>query len=551
MKILKQFKVKKLWCWFGFLLLILVWPYLQTGVPYTHDGENHLARFANYKIAVREGQLPPRLAPNLMNHYGYPAFNYNYPLANILSLPFSIIGIHYELTFKVLMVTGLSLAVAGLISWLRLLNFSRQSSWLAASSLLTAPFVANLIYVRGNVGEVWALGLFPWLLWLTKRFELKKSTPWLTSVTIILGFLLSHNISVLFGSVLWFFYCWCSFKRNNTLWFAWLKPVLLAGLLSLWFWLPAVAEKKLVILDKSNLNVGAIEHLVQPLQLFNSPLQFGFSLSTAVDTLSLSVGLLPLASLIIFSLWLLKFGFRRKKSTKQLFFLTCFSWLLLFLQTPLGTSFWKTIPLVGFIQFPWRLTLFWLIFTAPLIVASWQLGKGFRWFLSLLFVSQLLAVWRLQPIDIFHKSILEYDLFPQSTSALNENLPKTFTYILFGDWSPEPRVLSGQAEFDVEHWTGSNHHYHLVITEEALIVEPTMNFAGWQTTANDQLVDYLNNDIIQGRIAYQLSPGDYQIITRFTQQTWPRLVGNTISGLSLIVWALLIWREKHKIFGKS
>lgn len=54
--------------------LLLFKPYLHTGFPYTHDGENHLARFANYKLALKEGQFPPRWAPNLMNHSGYPVF---------------------------------------------------------------------------------------------------------------------------------------------------------------------------------------------------------------------------------------------------------------------------------------------------------------------------------------------------------------------------------------------------------------------------------------------------------------------------------------------
>jgi hypothetical protein len=47
--------------------------YLSSEFPYTHDGENHLARFANYKLALKQGQFPPRLAPNLLNGYSYPS----------------------------------------------------------------------------------------------------------------------------------------------------------------------------------------------------------------------------------------------------------------------------------------------------------------------------------------------------------------------------------------------------------------------------------------------------------------------------------------------
>src|SRR5258708_2749738 len=83
-----------------FLSLFITRIYFHSGFPYTHDGENHLARFANYALAIREIQFPPRFAPNLFNHYGYPVFNFNYPLANILSLPFTFARFNYELTFK-------------------------------------------------------------------------------------------------------------------------------------------------------------------------------------------------------------------------------------------------------------------------------------------------------------------------------------------------------------------------------------------------------------------------------------------------------------------
>jgi hypothetical protein len=354
----------------------------------------------------------------------------------------------------------------------------------------------------------------------------------------------------MFGGVLWVLYSGFCFGRDRALWAEWIKPMLLALLLSLWFWLPAVAEKNLIILDTASNNNQTIDHLVVFKQLISDPLQFGYSFKTPVDTLSLSVGLLPLVSLVIISLWHFKYGRKQKLLSRQTLFLTITAWLLFILQTPLATFFWKSLPLVSFIQFPWRLSLFFIVFTAPLIALVWQFSKGFKTLLILLFVIQLLAVWHLQPADRLHKNIVDYDLFPQSTSTLNENLTHEFTYLDIGDWAPEPRVLTGEANFTVEHWTGSSRRYQLSVKQEALIVEPTMNFAGWQTRANGTLVEYTANEQTQGRLAYQLAPGEYQIKTRFTQQTWPRIVGNIVSGLSLLIWGWLIWREKHLISGK-
>ncbi len=99
--------MRKFFSFLTILLLLasfsfLIKPYLNDKFPYTHDGENHLARFANYKLAVKQGQIPPRFAPNLVNRYGYPVFNYNYPLANLASLPLSLFKLNYELSFKII-----------------------------------------------------------------------------------------------------------------------------------------------------------------------------------------------------------------------------------------------------------------------------------------------------------------------------------------------------------------------------------------------------------------------------------------------------------------
>jgi hypothetical protein len=544
--------------WKIFFLLLVLLPFLaltkayfHTGVPFTHDGENHLARFANYKVAIREGQWPPRFAPNLMNHYGYPVFNYNYPLLNILSLPLSFLGLSYELTFKLLMAVGLALGVWGVYQWLAVGGFSRAARLIGISAFLLAPFTINLIYVRGSIGELWAMALLPWLMWLTKRIKRQLPVSWLLSVPLITAFLLSHNISVLFGGGLWFLYTFFKFKRVWSLWRQWLAPLGLSIFLSLWFWLPALAEKQLVVLDKANLSSQFSRHFAEPLQLITSPLQFGYSFETAVDTMSLSVGLIGFASLVIMTLWLVRLKKSARKEFNWLWFFVIVGWLLLFLQTSFSYQIWRLLPLVAFIQFPWRLSLFFTVICLPLVATLFDRLKFTRSLLWLLVLLQLIAVWRFTPIDYLHKTQEEYDLFPQSTSTLNENLPKEFTYLLIGDWQPAPKALSGEMTAVVEHWTGSSRRYLLTVSQTALIVEPTMYFAGWQTKVNDQLIEYVDRTETEGRLGYRLEPGQYVVETRFTQATWPRLAGNSLSVLAFLVWGYLIWREKAHFSGKS
>ena len=90
-------------------------------------------------------------------------------------------------------------------------------------------------------------------------------------------------------------------------------------------------------------------------------------------------------------------------------------------------------------------------------------------------------------------------------------------------------------------WNGSGRSYKLLLTSPATITEPTASFAGWQTTANSQLLEYQTSQTIGGRIAYHLPAGNYQIITKFTQNTPARIIGNLLSLLAIIIlFAILI-----------
>jgi len=530
------------------ILLILLWPvyalikpYFHSGVPYTHDGENHLARFANYKIALKEGQLPPRFAPNLNNHYGYPVFNYNYPLANILSVPFSVVGISYELTFKLIMSGAVLFGCWGIYQWLTALKLGDlRTRLLTISSFLLAPFTVNLIYVRGNVGELLALALLPWLFWLTHQFQQNKKTSFWVSVGLVTAFLLAHNISVLFGSLIWLIYSLLVFGKSGQGWKSLIWRVSLSLGLSLWFWLPAVVEKSEIILDNADLTTQFSQHFPSIMQLITAPLQFGYSFIVPVDTMSFALGLSGLLALVLGTILVLKLD-RKAKNKNYLWFLCLAGWSLLFLQTDFSYQVWKTLPLVQFIQFPWRLSLYLVILVLPLLTSLLVRHRAFKYLFVLVLAFQLLAVLRFQPADYFHKNTIDYDLFSQSTSTANENLPKTFTYKEIADWSPAPRVASGSGEFSVQSWTGTSRSYSLIVKEKALIIEPTMYFSGWQTTVNNKLITYAQMAETEGRIGYWVEPGNYEVLTQFTQRTWSRLAGNTISALcgAIVMWLVV------------
>jgi hypothetical protein len=526
--------------------------YMRPGIPYTHDGENHLARFANYKLAIKEGQFPPRFAPNLANRYGYPVFNYNYPLANIVSLPFSVLKVPYILTFKLIVSAFIMAGLVGVWSWLRSRDLSPAASWLGVAAFGTSPYLVAALLYRGNIGEIMALCLLPWLLWLVEKSVNQnvtlRSLDWLLVPLLWAVFFLSHNVAVLIGTPFVLIYALVRIRFDFKTWLTFLTGMAGGIGLSFWFWLPALVEKSEVVLDKADLSIQFYDHFVTTKQLLFSALTFGYDFPGSIDSLSFQLGWFTLSVILLAVGGLLRWSVQRWRTSRSevkpvntmnarlvagsLVAVVILAGLQLSLSQPL----WQFIPILRFVQFPWRFMLL-LVVVLPLLAAACYeaMAPFWRRALWLMVVLQVVIIWHLKPVDLLMKTNAEYDSFSQTTSTLNENLPVTFTYGLNGVWQPAPTFLSGEGTVEVQRWTGSDREYLVKVTSLATLVEPTMYFLGWETTVVDkatsqsQQVPYVTSAEVGGRIGYQLPSGEYQVRSRFTQHTWSRQLSHVVT----------------------
>jgi hypothetical protein len=85
------------------------------------------------------------------------------------------------LSFKLLALTSLIGGVIGADLWLRELKFGRAARVFSLLGFISTPYLVNLIWFRGNIGELLALGLFPWALWLTDSWVPLKLKNWLVA----------------------------------------------------------------------------------------------------------------------------------------------------------------------------------------------------------------------------------------------------------------------------------------------------------------------------------------------------------------------------------
>ncbi len=532
---------------FSLLTLISCRYYFHVGVPVTHDGDNHLVRFANYKIAVRELQFPPRLAPNLVNRYGYPVFNYNYPLANLISLPFSILNFHYELTFKIIVSSFVFLAFVGANLFLKERGFKRNSRIFALFVFALNPYIFTSIIFRGNIGEVIAWGILPWVFYFLEKIKSSKiifEKNFFLLTIALSALLLAHNITAFFACIFIGFYLLFSYWKNWLDWKKFIFSFLWSFAISLWFWLPAIFEKNLIILDNVDLTLNYYKHFPTLIQLIRSTIYFGYSYWGSVDSMSFGLGALQISLFIAAIIYLLK----NKAKKNTVFFIALF--ILFFGQLAISKPLYDLIPFADFIQFPWRLALLFSLFLLPISALIFEnANKYLKLFFIILVILQINQFWKIKPIDYRHKNQIDYDVDAGTTSVNQENMPKSFSFAFYGE-RPDPIFIStGSGKINVKNFFGSYRDYSLELKDKSTIIESTAFFQGWETKANGKLLSYLDNDQIKGRIAYELEAGNYDIKTRFTQKTPSRLIGNVISGialLSLVISIFSFWRKGRK-----
>ncbi len=535
-------KMRIFFPWFLFISTILLLSlfatrvFWQGGFPYTHDGENHLARFANYLAAVREGQFPPRFAPHLFAGYGFPVFHYNYPLANIFALPLLVLRLNPEVVYSFQALAATFVVASSWYFFLRR-RFSAASTWIGVLAIILSSALQSNFFFRGNIGEIWALAFSSLFFAIWERRKRFGSFSIPIMVFILSSFLLSHNVLAVFFSpwlILWQIFQVKNRQDYREIIFIWLLSL---GIVS-WFWIPAIGELTLIILQQDSLAQEASQHVLRINQILWSPLRFGFSRSGGLDNLGWGLGFPILVMLFLGIGQVVRFRFSQYKDQRKNFLYFFFLFVAsLFLTSNLSTFLWKSVPVLPLMQFPWR----WLTLQAlslPFLMAfvfemSEKWGK--RALLLSLFL-WVLVLSGINPADRFHRDSLWYRNFPHTTLTRNENRPKTLSSDQLPNWELGPKFLIGEAkDLEISTWSGSSRSYSFLPVTDVLVQEPTVYFPGWQTRADGEFVEQVFLDETQGLIAYRVPAGErVSIKSGFFERTPLRLFSEVTAIITFL-----------------
>ncbi|HEX2517230.1 MAG TPA: 6-pyruvoyl-tetrahydropterin synthase-related protein, partial [Chloroflexota bacterium] len=223
------------------------------------DAKNHMIRIYHLTWLIERGVWYPRWLPDMYMGYGYPVLNFYAPIFYYLAWGLGqLLRLSVWDSFRAVGVVAALVSAGGVYALTVALWRRLALGVLAAVVLLYGPYVVQInIFKRGDLPEALALALVPWLLlallrlWLAQTWEARLG--WTVGSTLLgSAVVLSHNLTALVAAVV---------AAVGVAYLLAVRPAwqplgltLLAGAvavgLTAFFWLPAIADGRLVQLEE-------------------------------------------------------------------------------------------------------------------------------------------------------------------------------------------------------------------------------------------------------------------------------------------------------------
>lgn len=529
--------------------LIPLLTLLHPGLPKTHDGQDHVARIANFYLNLTEGNFIPRWAPLLNWGYGHPILMFLYPLPSYIASVFHALG--FNLVDSVKIVFGLSFILSGLAMYVFVKSmFGRYAGFTAGILYMFAPYRFVDLYVRGAIGEHVAF-IFPPLVcyFLYQASKTKSPYPVTLGALSLAGLLLSHNaVSLMFLPVFLLFVIYLLYGNKKRRFFI-LQTVLIfifGGMLSGFFLFPAFLEGKYTLRDivTENEYLSRFETLSR---FIYSPWDFGGS-----GIFSVQVGLLHWV-VTLFQPVLIYIFYKRKKLKFAIFTTGVFLAFLfsLFLMTAYSSSIYETLTILQKFQFPWRfltLTVFLTSVMGGLLI--FILKDRLKLIAVLLITTGAIfassSYWQahsyLSYAEDFYTSVYK------GTTDTGESAPIWSVRFMLKESEHRTEVVLGRAVVTELERSSTARKYEIIAREPSRIVENTLYFPGWRVLVNgaEESIEFQDPNH-RGLITY-LVPEGKNDVSIFFENTKLRSFSEyaTIVGVLVMVIYFLFFPRLQK-----
>jgi len=519
----------------------------------------HIAWLYEMEQAIRAGQFPPRFVPDLSFGFGYPLFNFVFPLPFYLGEILRIF--HLSLVGSIKGVFFLGLIFSSLTMYLFLKNFLGKFMALAGSLVYAyAPYRSTEVYVRGAIGEALSFVFFPLIsLAIVKIYDAsvqgKRSWRWIgIGALSVVGLVISHDIAA---------YMFVPFAcLLAVLFFAVVKDKLkyalssismfVLGLLgSIYFWLPALKDSSLMKYD----TVYDFVNYFPTLKRLFTP-YFGYG---GFPTMSFFIGLVPIAVILFGGIFfLVKF---KKFELKYKILLSWAAIILavsMFMMNYRSIWAWNIIPFLPYFQFPWRFLMM-VVFVAPIFLVGFSKLKKNIWIPVLISVFAIATtVSYFRPQDFFQERQDAYYLnrYIPYPKASEEYLKTSEEYLRLGiNTKTRPEKVPSPVEFNggvVGSFASTGHGLSVSVSVSSLngglLTYNKYYFPGWRATLDGNSVP-INYGLSYGQIAINVPPGNHVLKIVFSET--PFRIFLDITSLVFIIFSLMLILGNGKILFKN
>jgi hypothetical protein len=521
------------------ICILYTGPFFHSGFFPTQDGGWAVVRLAEMVRELKDLQIPPRFSDFLNHGYGYPLFEYTYPLPFYLGSVLKIFGAGLINAIKILFVS--SVILSGLTMYFlgkKMIN--AFSGFISAVFYIIAPYRLTNLYVRGSLGESLSLILYP-LIFLVTMDNFEKPKFWKSiSTSVFLALLiLTHNISALLFFPLWIgFILFNLFKKKpykyNILIKSYIPQLVLCFALSMYFFIPALFEKSFIILSQIRLADPRsyfvhIEDLLLPVTYIKFQPVF-------------YLGIFQLVAVCV-SFASVLFIKKNKKYKSIVLFLFLCTFLYAFFTNTLSFPFWNLPPL-SLIDFPFRflnILIFILSFSTVFLGLN-KIGKYVG--ILLVCIGVFLNYQFVNVREYKNPTDAYYSTNDATTTSLDELMPVWVSVKPKNRYNQKVEIESGRAKLNNITHNSKNISFSIAADTQSVIRVNTIYFPGWKFWINGKeiLIDYSNP---QGIMTFQVNQGNFTIVGNVTE-TPIRLLSNYISLASWILVGILLIKYRKK-----
>jgi len=534
------------------------------------ESTDQILRVIELNRGIHEGELYPRWFGDLAGGFGNPYFVFYAPLIYYVSAAFHFLGFGILSSLKLMIFLGVVLSGIGMFLLARTF-WGNYGGLVSAVAFIYVPYRMVNIYIRGDFAEAFAMALFPFVLYFFYQLLDQKTWHyWVGAVTSYAALILTHNCSALiFSGFLVLFIGFFSLReRKLRKSLRGLGGVAWAITLSAVFWLPALLEKKWV-------NIHRI-YSDPALDFHNNFLQLDKLLSPAWNLeggiggrdLPFQIGW-PHLLLAFFSFVYIMQLNSEKSVVRQntQFFLLCVLLALFFIH-PSSELMWEKLPLLKYLQFPWRyltvLATFVSLLCGGLFVyfsaASKMNQKAFLTVLLIVIVLATIQYCHVKGYYVMNEEILTPAFVKKdggTVSACNksgmdtiedygEYMPRSVTRLPSKEVAGKVFSPSGKTKIMNLKLFLDRYEFTASAEDNEEVIVGSFYYPGWEARVQGKPISLFTDE--EGLIHLRIPRGNNQVVVAF-EDTWERKLARAISLVGVLGFVPILFMDRKKRFG--